>query len=327
MASSEGTVPSSAVGGQTSPGMAGTETAPAGYTMSGAGTPVITSASTAPAPACPTSTAELCGSNSDTATTCSSSGGYTYDTTCGVEYEGTVINTDIVSKMMKRATEPTLQDCQNLCDDYINCVAFNYIGTNCTLLSSVTGDSYTPGAVAGAITQTPPDSTHSQAPPSAVYMPSYTATITSSATPAPTPTCPGWAGQTYNDTDNTPYVIECDSDYAGNNIGQQISESDFTACLTFCDTLSGCDGVEYDTIGGMCYLKSSFDGTETAANGFIVGRKDLPIVSASVAAASSAPGAPGGYGGGGVNTVTPTMTPSITSTLCKQFFMTIDYRC
>ncbi|GAB7341506.1 hypothetical protein MBLNU457_7727t1 [Dothideomycetes sp. NU457] len=68
---------------------------------------------------------------------------------CGYSYTGTVIDTSnivgkrgLLSLLLPRATEPTYQDCVNLCDEYPSCVALNYEGTNCTLLSSVTG--YTP---------------------------------------------------------------------------------------------------------------------------------------------------------------------------------------
>lgn len=70
--------------------------------------------------------------------------------TCGIEYEGTVIE-PASGGMVKRTSEPTLQACQTLCHNTLGCVALNYEGTNCTLLSSVTGISYVPGAVGGSI--------------------------------------------------------------------------------------------------------------------------------------------------------------------------------
>ena len=260
------------------------------------------------APPCPTDSSDICGGTPDTTTTCSSSGGNTYALSCGIENQGTVIDTSGVSRKRKRAVEPTFQDCQNLCDSYNDCVALNYEGTNCTLLSSVTGVSYVPGAIGASIVSSAP--------------PGYTPTAKSTVTPAPTvnPTCPDWEGQIYNDTDGTPYIIGCYTLFAGNDIGTPVSEHAFIDCLMFCDTLSGCDGVIFDADNGVCYLKSSFDGQQTSGTGVIYGRKDLPVISASVSASVSL-GEPGSYGGGGTDTNTPTLTPSTTSTSCEYLLL------
>jgi len=93
----------------------------------------------------------------------------------------TVIDTsNVVGKrglLSARATEPTYQDCVNLCDAYPNCVALNYEGTNCTLLSSVTG--YTPSANnVGATFQQPAPSaasSHAVAPSTAAV---YSSVVT-----------------------------------------------------------------------------------------------------------------------------------------------------
>ena len=196
---------------------------------------------------------------------------------CGIEYEGTVIDTSNINGMRKRATEPTLQACQNLCDSIPACVALNYEGTNCTLLSSVTGTSYVPGAVAGSqVPSSSPDN----------------------------PVCPGWAGQAYTDSAKTVYGIGCFMDYAGNDIGTPISESSFVNCLPYCDSMSGCAGVEFNVAYSLCYLKSSFSGLQTSNTSVIYGMKNRAVSG----------------GNGGVDTVTPTITPSITSTICKYSF-------
>lgn len=121
------------------------------------------------APACPATASMVCGQEM-VETSCSSSGGNTYNSVCGYAYTGTVIDTsNIVGKrslfglLSPRATEPTYADCANLCDAYSSCVAFNYQGTNCTLLSSVTG--YTPSAnnVGATFEQAAPDASTSHA--------------------------------------------------------------------------------------------------------------------------------------------------------------------
>ena len=90
-------------------------------------------------------------------TTCSS-GGNNYAIQCGILYEGVEIDTSDIDEtsgadsgtsgmsgsdmdmrmLAKRALEPDLASCQALCDRTTGCKAFNYVGTNCTLLSQVT---------------------------------------------------------------------------------------------------------------------------------------------------------------------------------------------
>ncbi|KAF2481522.1 hypothetical protein BDY17DRAFT_189902 [Neohortaea acidophila] len=151
-------------------------------------TSTATSTTTSPAaPPCPTSSAALCGSNSTspntTSTTCSSAGGNTYNTTCGVEYSGTTINTTGIVGLppQKRAIEYTLGDCQTLCDRYKACVAFNYNHTSdeCTLLSTVTSQKKAPGAIAAAVP--PQDLAQKTNPPTTTTTPMSTmgSTVTS----------------------------------------------------------------------------------------------------------------------------------------------------
>lgn len=145
-----------------------------GQTSNPAGAPASsTTPSTPPVAACPTSTADLCGS-SDNSATCSSPGGTPYNNTCGViylgpvidtssinglppirgvAYQGSVIDTGDIVGLRKRATEASLADCQTLCDRYMSCVVFDYVGTNCTLLSGIEGTQYVVGAVGGAVPQ------------------------------------------------------------------------------------------------------------------------------------------------------------------------------
>ena len=233
-------------------------------------------------PSCLTDTSMIC-DNGDALSECSSSSGNTYDLTCGIEYEGSVIFTP---NMRKRANEPTFQACQMLCDDITGCLALNYEGTNCTLLSAVTGISYVPGAVGASLV--PPSSTTS----GSVFFSAVAATQT--------PQCPGSAGEIYTDSAGTLYGIGCYTEYTGNDIGSPISESSFVACLPYCDIISGCVGVEFDVLYNLCYLKSSFAGLQSSNTSLIYGMRNR-----------AAPGLP-----------TYTVTPTDTSTTCKRRFCT-----
>jgi hypothetical protein len=193
----------------------------------------------------------FCGGSNPTST-CSSANGNNYAVTCGVEYEGTVIDTsgiDGTSKKAKRAIEPTFQACQALCDQTAGCVALNYVGTNCTLLSSVTGIDYVPGAVGASITAGADDS----------------------------PTCPGAANKMFTDIAGITYGLGCYTDYAGNNIGNPLQATSFAACLAYCDPSDACVGVEFNVGSQRCNLKSSFSGTQISNTNIIYGMKNRAV--------------------------------------------------
>lgn len=249
-----------------------------------------------PASPCPSDVfASLCGSDQKSSS-CSSTAGKTYDVTCGVVYTGTIIDTfDIDGTtgtesssyeeqpvsgvgIMKRAIEPNFASCQALCDRTAGCIALNYVGTNCELLSAVTGTSNVQGAVGASV---------SASGPSPGGDPISTAP----------PTCPESAGSSYTDLAAVSYGIGCHRSYAGSDIGSPVTASTFIECLPYCDSLSGCVGVQFDTTSNLCYLKSSFGGVESSNPNIIFGLKNR-----------AAPG----YG-----VPAQTVTPSITSTLCK----------
>jgi len=249
-------------------------------------------ASGTPAPACPTSANDTCSSQNEQ-TECSSQDGSTYGLSCGVAYEGTILNPSS-SKHERQTQEPTVQACTTLCDTTTDCVALNYNGTSCTMFSSVSGTYSAPGVV-GAFQLSPP-TTSTWA----------SASATATATPLPpsygtVPSCPGSADQMYTDSQGTSYGIGCNAAFTGNDIGTPISEASFTDCLPYCDSMSGCAGVEYDTTLGLCYLKSSFSGLQTSNTSVIHGTKGR--------AAS---------GGTAIASATITITPSSTTTLCTR---------
>ncbi|KAK3636418.1 hypothetical protein LTR56_014205 [Elasticomyces elasticus] len=137
------------------------------------------SASTSSAPPCPSSTATICGSNTQQ-TVCSSPNGATYNLTCGFAYTGTVLNPATPGYSKRQSSEPTYQACTTLCDATTGCIAFNYVGTSCTLLGSVTGTISVPGAIAGSQVS-PPTTSAGGGPPG--Y--SLSSTITTTCKQAP----------------------------------------------------------------------------------------------------------------------------------------------
>ncbi|KAI7232397.1 glycoside hydrolase family 16 protein [Hortaea werneckii] len=110
-----------------------------------------------PAPSCPADPAESC-ENTGEQSVCSSDNGVAYGLTCNVAYTGTVLSPPSY-KIRRQSEEPSFQDCANLCDTTTGCVAFNYIGTQCTMFSEVTGTYYAPGAVAASQVTSPANPT------------------------------------------------------------------------------------------------------------------------------------------------------------------------
>ncbi|KAI6899253.1 hypothetical protein KC318_g9111, partial [Hortaea werneckii] len=110
-----------------------------------------------PAPSCPAEPAESCEDTGDQSV-CSSDNGAAYGLTCNVAYTGTVLSPPSY-KIRRQSEEPSFQDCANLCDRTTGCVAFNYIGTQCTMFSEVTGTYYAPGAVGASQVTSPTNPT------------------------------------------------------------------------------------------------------------------------------------------------------------------------
>ena len=154
-----------------------------------------------------------------------------------------------MSVLAKRATVPDVQSCRSLCDRTRGCKAFNFVGTDCTLLSSVTGYSYAPGAVSGTIYG------QGEAPP----------------TPIDTsPVCPGSAGKTFTDGMNVTYDIVCYTQYDGSYIPvAPFNSNNLANCLPTCDQNELCAGVVYDTTSRQCRFLSAFDGAQRGNNKFI----------------------------------------------------------
>ena len=110
-----------------------------------------------PAPSCPADPAESCENTGDQSV-CSSDNGAAYKLTCNVAYTGTVLSPPSY-KMRRQSEEPSFQACADLCDTTTGCVAFNYIDTQCTMFSEVTGTYFAPGAVGATQITSPTDPT------------------------------------------------------------------------------------------------------------------------------------------------------------------------
>ena len=194
-----------------------------------------------------------------------------------------------MSMLAKRATVPDVQSCRNLCYRTQGCKAFNFVGNNCTLLSSVTGYSYAPGAVAGTVYA------QGKAPP----------------TPIDTsPVCPGSAGKTYTDGQNVTYNIVCYMQYESTYIPiAPVISNNLANCLPDCDQNELCAGVVYDRTSRQCRLLSAFDGRQIGNNNYIAAIRVGGPPANSASASSSVP----------PTTVTTTLSPP--TTICEFMFI------
>jgi hypothetical protein len=193
--------------------------------------------------------------------------------------------------LAKRDTVPDVQSCRNLCDRTRGCKAFNFVGNDCTLLSSVTGYSYAPGAVSGTVYG------QGEAPP----------------TPIDTsPVCPGSAGKTFTDGMNVTYDIVCYTQYDGSYIPvAPFNSNNLANCLPTCDQNELCAGVVYDTTSRQCRFLSAFDGAQRGNNNFIAAIRVGGPPAYSSSASSSVPPA----------TVTTTLSPS--TIICKLILLLV----
>ena len=192
-------------------------------------------------------------------------------------------NMAMITKISKRATLPDVASCRALCDRTTGCKAFNFVGTDCTLFSSVTGYSYAPGALGGTVYA------EGAAPP----------------TPVDTsPSCPASAGKSFTDSMSMTYDIVCYTQYVSGYTSDAPFASDNLAnCLPTYSRNAQCAGVAFDTTTRLCQLLVAVSGAQTANNNLIVALRvgGPPAYQTS----NSVP----------PTTVTTTLLP--TSTLCK----------
>ncbi|KAK4508071.1 hypothetical protein PRZ48_001808 [Zasmidium cellare] len=151
---------------------------------------------------------------------------------------------------------PDFQYCQDTCDLSPPCQVVNYDANgNCTLLSDVTGYTYSPGTVTAEQVPNPP-------PPEPEVV--TTTTTTSSLAPAPTGSfilavdarCPANNGSYVLDNCGVGYILGCYLD-------TQPGSNDFVSTPTFNDCFQACSSGENGPCSafswvegnGFCYLK------------------------------------------------------------------------
>ncbi|KAI7349198.1 glycoside hydrolase family 16 protein [Hortaea werneckii] len=151
-----------------------------------------------PAPSCPADPAESCENTGDQSV-CTSDNGVAYGLTCNVAYTGTVLSPPSY-KMRRQSEEPSFQACADLCDTTTGCVAFNYIDTQCTMFSEVTGTYYAPSAVGATQITSPTDptvglppayTTPNVASQSSSSQPSMTSPLLTTSSPQSSVSAPG----------------------------------------------------------------------------------------------------------------------------------------
>ncbi|KAK5725076.1 hypothetical protein LTR17_013275 [Elasticomyces elasticus] len=230
-------------------------------TTSSTSNPASTSSS---APPCPSNTATICGSTQQTV--CSSPNGATYNLTCGFAYTGTVLNPATPGYSKRQSSEPTYQACTNLCDATTGCVAFNYVGTSCTLLGSVTGTISVPGAIAGS--QVSPPTTSAGGPPgysltASTSLPSSaSSTLTPTITALPTSTSlssstyfaysPSTPGTSLTSIEGLPYASTCKP-----TPGTGTTTVFTTHTITSCGVPMTCPNSGVGSIGGTAATSSA----------------------------------------------------------------------
>ncbi|KAK6442114.1 glycoside hydrolase 15 protein [Oleoguttula sp. CCFEE 5521] len=118
----------------------------------------------------------------------------------GNSYNVTYGSTQYTGKVTKRASTTTVDACLTLCDQTADCKGANYVGTDCTLFSEITGTTVvTTGPPAVAASRPPDVSTVYTAPPTSTppvsttpgQPPAYDVTTSSSATPTSVSSGPG----------------------------------------------------------------------------------------------------------------------------------------
>lgn len=132
-------------------------------------TPIATPSSSASYEPCPTQAQDICGSDTQGSTTCSSTNGTAYNVNCGITYTGTEVDeSDVVyppsnsssssssasssaaptvGKRSIQTPEWTFDYCQETCNWTPDCVAINFINEGCKLLKNITGYHEVPNAV------------------------------------------------------------------------------------------------------------------------------------------------------------------------------------
>lgn len=177
--------------------------------------------------------------------------GSPYELECGEDHYGgdlTAVGSD------------TFLGCIDICNANPECIGYSYLGRNCYLKKYLNAGNTNP-AVNIALNL---DRNSTAKPP-----PSSTSAVATSptATPAAAPGSCGYIAangtNTYIDSDNVQYTIQCGTDHNGGDIGA-VGAKDFVGCMDACDKKDKC--IAFSWIGGngpgTCYLKGTVTNTE-----------------------------------------------------------------
>lgn len=169
----------------------------------GLSTPIPASDTASPSdssPASSTTSLEACpvqteGFNSGDGGECTDPYGNTFNVTYGTVYQG---------RITVRAVRPNVASCLVLCDETPGCEAINYIGSECQVLTEVTGNYTAPGIDAVAATRPADASTTYTMPPTSMSSIVATSAPVSNGSPATTPGGPGEYSTPASQGGNTP---------------------------------------------------------------------------------------------------------------------------
>lgn len=74
--------------------------------------------------------------------------------------------------------------------------------------------------------------------------------------------CPASNGTTFTSSAGTAFIVECNTDRQGNDMGLTYA-SGLDSCINSCSTTNGCVDVSWVTSNGFCYLKNSLSTPQT----------------------------------------------------------------
>lgn len=136
----------------------------------------------------------------------------------------------------------SLSACLNTCDQTTGCIDVSYTGGNCWLKSSLSTFYANRGVISGK-----------------KLISSTTTTSAVSTTPsAVSLSCTNNAsnGTTYKAANGGSYLIRCQIDHYGGDIGSRTTTS-LSDCADACDATSGCVDISYVSGSPNCWLKGS----------------------------------------------------------------------
>ncbi|QDS77917.1 hypothetical protein FKW77_000958 [Venturia effusa] len=139
------------------------------------------------------------------------------------------------------AASSSLAACLNTCDQTTGCIDVSYTGGNCWLKSSISGFYANTNVISGK-----------------KVVSSATTTTTTTASNTTSLSCTNNAsnGTTYKAASGGSYLIRCQTDHYGGDIGSRTTTS-LSDCVDACDATSGCVDISFLSASPNCWLKGS----------------------------------------------------------------------